>query len=267
MATNTYNPYVVLLNNSKYKIFNNEHIIRNDLIFKKPIPMTNMTVLEELYLVIRYTTLFLDYHNIDYCIESGTLIGCVRHDGIIPWDNDLDIMIFKDGYFKLKTLMNEYNKGNFRILNVTPGFKLFYKDLCYGELFLYDLDEQINLYRMAYPYINHNEDSLEPTFITSDYYYPRQKYKKEDLFPTQIVKFEDFEVRAPNNISSILLTTYKSNLLECVYSPDKNDQHQLLKYNHYKFAIFVEKITLNKYLLFIYIFINWLICKQIINIF
>jgi phosphorylcholine metabolism protein LicD len=260
-----------LTNNSKYKIFNNEHTIRNDLIFKNLIPMTDNIILEELYMVIKYTTLFLDCHNIDYCIESGTLIGCVRHDGIIPWDNDLDIMIFKDGYFKLKTLMNEYNKGNFKILHVTPGFKLFYRDLCYGELFVYDLDEKINLYKMAYPYINHsndyNEDSLEPTFICSDIHYPNQKYKKEDLFPTQIVSFEDFKVRAPNNIKNVLLITYKSNLLECVYSPDKNNQHQLLKYNHYKIAIFIEKITLNKFLLFIYIFINWLISKQIIDIF
>jgi hypothetical protein len=256
----------LLTNNSKYTIFNNEHIIRDDLIIKKPIPMTNIVVLEELYMVIRYTTLFLETHKIDYCIESGTLIGCVRHDGIIPWDNDVDIMIFKDGYYKLNTLINEYNKDNFKILHVTPGFKLFYKETCYGELFLYDLDEKMNLYRMAYPLL-YRDGSLKSSFITSDYYYPNQKYKKEDLFPTQIVLFEDFKVRAPNNIKNILLTTYSSNLLECVYSPDKNGQHDMMKMNHYKFAIFVEKITFNKYLLFIYLFINWLISKQIINIF
>jgi hypothetical protein len=119
---------------------------------------------------------------------------------------------------------------------------------------------------MAYPYININ-GSLEPTFITSDIYYLNQRYKKEDLFPTQIVLFEDFSVRAPNNIKEVLLTTYKKNLLECVYSPNKNDQHNALKYNHYKIAVIIEKITVNKILLFIYIFINWLISKQIINIY
>ncbi len=256
----------LLTNNSRYKIFNNEHIIRDDLIIKKPIPMTDSQTLEELYLVIKYTTLFLEKHNIDYCIESGTLIGCVRHDGIIPWDNDVDIMIFKEGYFKLKTLINEYNKNNFKILHITPGFKLFYKDECYGELFLYDYDESEKVYRMAYPYINENGSNI-PTFIISDLYYPKQRYKKEDLFPTQIVLFEDFLVRAPNNIKDVLLTTYKTNLLECVYSPNKNDQHHALNLNHYKIAVIIEKITVNKILLFIYIFINWLISKQIINIF
>lgn len=256
----------LLTNNSKYKIFNNEHTIRDDLIIKNPIPITDNQILEELYLVIKYTTLFLEKHQIDYCIESGTLIGCVRHDGIIPWDNDIDIMIFKEGYFKLKTLMNEYNKHNFKILHVTPGFKLFYKDIAYGELFLYDYDKNENIYRMAYPLINKN-GLLEPTFITSDLYYSNQRYKKEDLFPTQMVLFEDFSVRAPYNIKEVLLTTYKKNLLECIYSPNKNEQHHAFKYNHYKIAIFVEKFTLNKILLFIYIFINWLISKKIINIY
>jgi hypothetical protein len=82
-----------------------------------------------------------------------------------------------------------------------------------------------------------------------------------------MVLFEDFSVRAPNNIKEVLLTTYKKNLLECVYSPNKNNQHHAFKYNHYKLAIIIEKITVNKILLFIYIFINWLISKQIINIY
>lgn len=259
---------LLLTNNSRYKIFNNEHIIRDDLIIKTPIPMTDIQTLEELYLVIKYTTSFLEKHNVDYCIESGTLIGCVRHDGIIPWDNDVDIMIFKEGYYKLKTLINEYNNNQdyFKIMHVSPGFKLFYKHICYGELFLYDYDENENVYRMAYPYIKTNGND-KPTFIMSDLYYPKQRYKKEDLFPTQIVLFEDFSVRAPNNIKNVLLTTYKKNLLECVYCSNKNDQHNSFKYNHYRFAAFVEKITLNKILLFIYIFINWLISKQIIDIF
>lgn len=46
-------------------------------------------------------------HNISYWIDSGTLIGAVRHGGFIPWDDDVDICILKKDASKLRRVLQQ----------------------------------------------------------------------------------------------------------------------------------------------------------------
>lgn len=62
--------------------------------------------LRELALLVEFDRICRK-HNIDYWLDSGTLIGAVRHGGFIPWDDDIDVCVQRKDRKKLRAAMSE----------------------------------------------------------------------------------------------------------------------------------------------------------------
>ena len=46
-------------------------------------------------------------HEIQYSLAYGSLLGAVRHKGFIPWDDDVDVIVTRDNFMKIRQAIVE----------------------------------------------------------------------------------------------------------------------------------------------------------------
>lgn len=50
-----------------------------------------------------------------YVMFGGTLLGAVRHKGVIPWDNDIDVAMPRKDFEKLEPVLKRNLSSHLRV--------------------------------------------------------------------------------------------------------------------------------------------------------
>jgi phosphorylcholine metabolism protein LicD len=79
----------------------------------------------KLYQLMKDVHELFEKHHLTYWVESGTLLGAVRHKGLIPWDDDIDISIRLEDSLAFQKLIPEFEKLGYEVDEAYFGFKIY----------------------------------------------------------------------------------------------------------------------------------------------
>jgi len=177
-------------------------------------------MLETIYKCAKHVIPLLNQTNVNYFAIGGTLLGTMRHGGIIPWDLDMDFGIDKKSYLRILDNLAYYNSihEDFTWIEVkVVGVKIYYKNKAYVDLFV--MEEYKNTKKIAFsaPY----DADMNPSFDCHTFCFPKIKINKQHIYPTKYASFEDMRVKVPNKPLSFLYANYNKYCMLELIGPNK----------------------------------------------
>lgn len=156
-------------------------------------PTCSEGVILDLYQLLKDTHEVLVSAEVPYWLYGGTLLGAVRHRGIIPWDNDIDIAILDTTESAFLNLVPQFKKLGYHIVVENFGYRIvgvrkngfsfnffgkiyYWKMVCIDVFMMSRQGEKIVLANSAY------EKGWSQHYFYVSELYPLKKYRFGELW-------------------------------------------------------------------------------------
>jgi hypothetical protein len=142
-------------------------------------------ILKSLYHIWHATDQCLQEMGVEFWATGGTLLGAIRHGGIIGWDNDIDISIHIKDIDKFIEHKHIWEKYGLRLLESVPGWRInkyFTKIFCLYKVTWKDRQDVI-----VDIFVSQTTPQGQVRFINR--LFPRQIFDAGTLYPLKRVPF------------------------------------------------------------------------------
>lgn len=87
--------------------------------------------------MLKWFDIFCRENDLKYYLLGGTMLGAARHQGFIPWDDDIDVGLFRTDYERFIQLMKEKKLEAGKYVLEAPDSES--TDFCYPYAKVYDI--------------------------------------------------------------------------------------------------------------------------------
>ena len=167
---------------------------------------TDETTVKRVYTLARDIDQVLRDSQITYWTSGGTTLGCVRHQGLIPWDDDLDICIYQEDEPKLQNIKKSFASKGYSLVEAQLfGYRIFHESN--------SLPMQDNLLNYRYPFCDVfvMKKRKSKCFIATGsgrVLWPEEYYYITDLDNMERQPFGDVFLNCPANAKDYLSRYY-----------------------------------------------------------
>ena len=159
--------------------------------------------------IMRFVDTFCRENDIKYYIAFGTLIGAIRHKGMIPWDDDIDIVMPRKEYNRFIRLMQEQKGKTIYQVNcyeTDPDFYLPWARICNNKTILLNRphrkENDLGVWIDVFPLDNASTAAEMDSWFEE---YQRRRAKVWHTIPTP---YEKFSFKKQVFTTSALLRAY-----------------------------------------------------------